>query len=188
HAMRISDNRYSRDRFRFDLALRFIRHEARTQTIRAWTGLSDDRIRKLYRTYLHEPGFAVSRPRGKSPQQSAFFTRSPKLKEESALLASVCSLLGVLPQTGAQFNQRALANLARGELLCQAFEVYQQLMPSRGISFEHAVFLVTALARGDELTIERCVECGVLCIANRLDRNAGCCADCAEQKAPNRRN
>jgi hypothetical protein len=47
HIMRISDNRYSRDRFRFDLALRFIRHEARTQTIRAWTGLSDDRIRKV---------------------------------------------------------------------------------------------------------------------------------------------
>ncbi len=33
--MRISDNRYSRDRFRLDLAFRFIRHEARTQTIRA---------------------------------------------------------------------------------------------------------------------------------------------------------
>ena len=29
--MRISDDRYSRDRFRLDLALRFIRHEARTR-------------------------------------------------------------------------------------------------------------------------------------------------------------
>jgi hypothetical protein len=45
---------------------------------------------KLYRGYLHEPGFAVSRPRGKSPQQSAYFTRSPKLKEESSLLAGLC--------------------------------------------------------------------------------------------------
>src|SRR5688572_18099605 len=52
--MRISDDRYSRDRLRLDLALRFIHHEARTHTIRAWTGLTDDRIRKLYRTYLHE--------------------------------------------------------------------------------------------------------------------------------------
>jgi hypothetical protein len=78
---------------------------------------------------LNEPGFAVSRPRGKSPQQSAFFTRSAKLKEESSFLASVCSLLGVLPQAGTQFNQKTLANLARGELLCQAFEVYQQLIP-----------------------------------------------------------
>ena len=65
--MRISDDRYSRDRLRLDLALRFIHHEARTHTIRAWTGLTDDRIRKLYRTYLCEaggggwPGIAASR-------------------------------------------------------------------------------------------------------------------------------
>jgi len=45
--MRISDDRYSRERLCLDLALRFLRHEARTQTIRTWTGLTDDRIRKL---------------------------------------------------------------------------------------------------------------------------------------------
>jgi hypothetical protein len=176
--MRISDNRYSRDRSRFDLALRFIRHEARTQTIRAWTGLSDDRIRKLYRSYLNEPGFAVSRPRGKSPQLCAFFTRSPRLKEESSFLASVCSLLGVLPQGGTKFNQKSLANLARGELLCQAFEVYQQLMPSAGISFEHAVFLVTALARGDELALSHCSGCGALIVLDRAAVNAADCLHC----------
>jgi hypothetical protein len=42
-----SDDRYSRKRLCLDLALRFLRHEARTQTIRTWTGLTDDRIRKL---------------------------------------------------------------------------------------------------------------------------------------------
>jgi len=46
--MRISEDRYERDRQRLELALRFLTHEARTQTIRVWTGLSDDRIRKLY--------------------------------------------------------------------------------------------------------------------------------------------
>src|SRR6202035_4392587 len=122
--MRICDDRSRRERLALELALRFLRHEARTQTIRAWTGLSDDRIRKLYRSYLHEPGFAVGRPRGKSPQQCTFFTRSPQLKEESSFLASVCSLLGVLPQAGTTLNQKALANVTRGELLCQAFEVY----------------------------------------------------------------
>jgi hypothetical protein len=45
--MRISDDRYDRERSSLDLALKFLRHEARTQTIRSWTGLSDDRIRKL---------------------------------------------------------------------------------------------------------------------------------------------
>jgi hypothetical protein len=179
--MRISDNRYSRDRFRLDLAVRFIRHEARTQTIRAWTGLSDDRIRKMYREYVKEPGVAVSRPRGKSPQQCAFFTRSPTLKEESSLLASVYSLLGVLPQAGTVFNQKALASLARGELLCQAFEVYQQLMTSHGISFEHAVFLVTALARGDELQLAHCELCGALTVVDRFAFKAQRCLHCSDQ-------
>jgi len=184
--MRISDNRYSRDRFRFDLALRFIRHEARTQTIRAWTGLSDDRIRKLYRAYLHEPGFAVSRPRGKSPQQCTYFTRSPRLKEESSFLASVCSLLGVLPQAGIRLNQKALANVTRGELLCQAFEVYQQLMPSAGISFEHAVFLVTALARGDELALGNCDGCGAVIVLDRAAVDAPSCLHCVSSSDTDR--
>jgi len=37
--MRISDDRYNRERARMELALRFLHHEARKQTIRAWTGL-----------------------------------------------------------------------------------------------------------------------------------------------------
>jgi hypothetical protein len=176
--MRISDNRYNRDRFRLDLALRFIRHEARTQTIRAWTGLSDDRIRKLYRSYLHEPGIAVSRPRGKSPQQCTYFTRSPRLKDESSFLASLCSLLGVLPQAGMQVNQKALANLTRGELLCQAFEVYHDLVEDPHISFEHLVFLVRALAEGDELVLASCEDCGVLAVADRFTFQPQHCLYC----------
>ena len=75
-AMRISDDRYHRERLRMELALRFLRHEARTQTIRAWTGLSDDRIRKLYRSYLGDARGELPRHRGKSPHQVAYFTRS----------------------------------------------------------------------------------------------------------------
>ncbi|HEV2700783.1 MAG TPA: hypothetical protein VGV09_04070 [Steroidobacteraceae bacterium] len=179
--MRISDHRYSRDRFRLDLAMRFIRHEARTQTIRAWTGLSDDRIRKMYREYMQEPGFAVSRPRGKSPQQAAFFTRSPKLQEESSLLASVCSLLGALPQVGTPINRQALANLSRGELLCQAFEVYRELVADPRISFEHLVFLVSALAGGQELTLACCEQCGALIVADRMALRARRCPHCASR-------
>lgn len=179
--MRISDNRYSRDRFRLDLALRFIRHEARTQTIRAWTDLSDDRIRKLYRAYLHEPGTAVSRPRGKSPQQCAFFTRSPKLQEESSFLASLCSLLGALPRAGAAVSRQALANLSRGELLCQAFEVYHDLVADPHISFEHLVFLVSALAEGEELTLADCEDCGALTVVDRISFKAHRCQCCASR-------
>src|SRR5262245_61166652 len=95
--MRISDDRYSRDRLRLDLALRFMRHEARTHTIRKWTGLSDDRIRKLYREYLERSRSQVSRHRGKSPGQANYFTRTPRVQQESAVLASLYCMLGALP-------------------------------------------------------------------------------------------
>lgn len=177
--MRVSDDRYTRDRQRLDVALRFIRHEARTHTIRAWTGLTDDRIRKLYRSYLCGSGNAtIARHRGKSPQQVAFFTRTPRVQQESAVLASLCSLLGVVPQRQVADAARTLPGVARGELLCQAFEAYRALIAVPLISFEHTVFLVTALARGDELCFAGCEDCGSLFVADRLSLRGRSCPHC----------
>jgi hypothetical protein len=178
--MRISDDRYSRDRSRFDIAVQFIRHEARTHTIRAWTGLSDDRIRKLYRSYLCEShGAPPARHRGKSPQQVAFFMRSGRARQESALLASLCRLLGALPQAPAPQLARSLASLTRGELLCQAYEAYRGLIPEGLISFEHAVFLLTTLVRGDELILGACRDCSAALIVDRWSLRAPRCPLCA---------
>jgi hypothetical protein len=176
--MRVSDDRYSRDRLRLDLALRFIRHQARTHTIRTWTGLTDDRIRKLYRSYLHQPGCSVRRPRGKSPQQATFFTRTPRLQQESALLASLCSLLGALPRRAPPGNAATSPGVAQGEMLCQAFEAYRILVPQARISFEHLVFLVTALARGDELKLAGCSVCGALLVVERVTLRETRCLSC----------
>src|ERR1700733_9653704 len=95
--MRVSDDRYTRDRERFDLALRLIHHEARTHTIRQWTGLTDDRIRKLYRSYAMHPGARrVLRHRGKSPRQAAFFFKSEESNFQSAQLASLYLMFGLV--------------------------------------------------------------------------------------------
>ena len=177
--MRISDDRYRRERARMELALRFLRHEARTQTIRAWTGLSDDRIRKLYRSYLGHARRQLPRHRGKSPHQVAYFTRSLRLQEETALLASVLSLLGALPAAAA-----AAPGLTRGELLCQAFEAYRLLLPSAQISFEHAVFLATALGRGDQLRLAPCSECGGLLVTERFALRSVRCHHCSTTTPP----
>jgi hypothetical protein len=184
--MRISDDRYSHERARMELALRFLRHEARTQTIRAWTGLSDDRIRKLYRTYMNHARRHLARHRGKSPHQVAYFTRSARLQQESAVLASVLALLGVVPtavpagRPGATAPAAAsLPGLGRGELLCQAFEAFRQFFPSAQISFEHAVFLATALARGDQLRLDGCSSCGSLIVTERFPLRAARCHHCA---------
>ena len=184
--MRVSDHRYSRDRLRLDLALRFIRHEARTRTIRAWTGLTDDRIRKLYRSYFAHPARTVARPRGKSPQQAAFFTRSPRLQQETAFLASLCSLLGALPQAReaprpAVRTGEVEPAVALGERVCQAFEVYRMIVPAARISFEHLILLLAALKRGDELKLTACCGCGALLVVERLAGRDTRCLDCTAQ-------
>src|ERR1700692_1940388 len=182
--MRISDDRYSRDRLRFDVALQFIRHEARTHTIRAWTGLSDDRIRKLYRSSLCDcQGTPLARHRGKSPQQVAYFMRTARARQEAALLASLCRLLGALPQGPAPELARLLPRLGRGELLCQAYETYRGLIPDGLISFEHAVFLLTTLVRGDELILGACRDCGAALIVARWSLRAPRCPLCAADHA-----
>ena len=180
-----------------ELALRFLRHEARTQTIRAWTGLSDDRIRKLYRSYMSQARRQLPRHRGKSPHQVAYFSRSMRLQEETALLASVLSLLGVVPAAALAGAAAAaslpgadgaggasLPGITRGELLCQAFEAFRLLLPSAHISFEHAVFLATALARGDQLRLGDCSDCGSLMVTERLLLRHARCPHCAGAAAP----
>jgi hypothetical protein len=189
--MRISDDRYSRERARLELALRFLRHEARTQTIRAWTGLSDDRIRKLYRSYLGQTRAQLPRHRGKSPRQVAYFSRSLRAQEEATLLASVLSLFGVLPTPllsgpplpwpapAAAPRERAPPGLLRGELLCQAFEAFRFLMPGAQTSFEHAEFLVRTLSCGDQLRLGACGECGSVMVSERFLLRAQRCPHCA---------
>ncbi len=185
--MRISDDRYSRDRLRLDLALRFIHHEARTHTIRAWTGLTDDRIRKLYRTYLFEAGGAtVARHRGKSPRQAAFFTRSLRMRREAAVFASVSSLFGLItPQTitmspsGVARSSESAPTVARGALLCEAFEAYTALIGESQISFEHAVYLLGALLAGDELRIAHCRDCSGVLVTDRLALRIPVCNECS---------
>ena len=74
--MHISNDLYFRDRQRHDLALRMIRHEARTCTIRSCTGLTDDRIRRLYKTFTRNHSHIdVRRRRGKSPRQVLYGDR-----------------------------------------------------------------------------------------------------------------
>jgi hypothetical protein len=179
--MRISDDRYSRERLRMELALRFLRHEARTQTIRAWTGLSDDRIRKLYRSYLSEARRQLPRHRGKSPHQVAYFTRSQQLQQESAVLASMLSLLGVIPAQAPGAADAAPPGLMRGALLCAAFEAYRAYVPAAQISFEHAVFLVTALTRGDQLRLGGCAGCGALIVTERFPARQQRCQLCVQR-------
>jgi hypothetical protein len=161
--MRVTDDRYSRDRLRLELALRLISHEARTQTIRQWTGLSDDRIRKLFRSYIR-PGAGVRRHRGKSPRQVGHFLRGGLGGADAHALASMLLLFGVLPSPAAAARRPGearvpLPSLVRGRLLCDAFETYRRVVPRARIDFEHAVSLAIALHEGGEIRLRWCDAC-----------------------------
>ena len=178
--MRVSDDRYTRDREKFDLALRLIRHEARTYTIRQWTGLSDDRIRKLYRSYIvHQDAHGVHRHRGKSPRQAAFFFRSAELNFHAAQLASLFVMYGLVRGTDHGLEPRyRVGSLESGALLCRAYEAYRELHTPASISFEHAWFLLLALARHDEVGIARCDRCGGVRVRDLLARHKRDCSNC----------
>jgi hypothetical protein len=154
--MHISNDRYFDDRQRHDLALRMIRHEARTCTIRLCTQLTDDRIRRLYKTYAaHVLSSSVRRHRGKSPRQIAFFTRNTLTQFESSLLAGIFTSFGLLEDA----SQRTDHSIAYGELFCDAYETHLQLLQPATISFEHAWFLLQLLRRNTALRALRCRRC-----------------------------
>ncbi len=173
--MRVSDDRYNRDRRRFDLAMRMLLREARTSTIHCWTGLSGDRIRKLYNAYLAgREGAPCRRMRGRASQRVDFFLCSPARVLEATTLASLYSMLGLLerPQ-GAE-----LLTVERGMMFCQAYETYRSIHGDSAITFESASYLLMLLLRGEELSLGRCEPCGRMYLKDLLARQDIGCPHC----------
>jgi hypothetical protein len=188
--MHISNERYFHERQRHDLALRMIRHEARTCTIRSCTGLTDDRIRRLYKTYAsHMPSVPVRRRRGKSPRQVAFFVRNARAQLESSMLASVFATFGLWrAQTnvphgsiapGSTSGSTALGSIEHGRLFCDAYETHRQLLRNADISFEHAWFLLQLLSRNAHLHAVRCRHCDSQYLRDQVNMCRRACPVCA---------
>ena len=178
--MRISDNRYNRDRLRLEVALRLIRHEARTRTIRQWTGLTDDRIRKLYHSYL-QGGGRTTRHRGKSPRQAAYFLRTARMRDEASALASLCCLVGLFEGHCDDSRPPHATDVHRAASLCRAYEGYRAAVRNPAIAFEHAVLLVNALGRGNELRLGDCQDCGALLVVDSLGLRPARCSLCSTE-------
>jgi hypothetical protein len=184
--MRITDDRYTRDRLRLDLALRLIGHEARTRTIRSWTGLTDDRIRKLYRSYVADAGRReVRRHRGKSPRQSAYFMRNAAIRREAAGLATLLCILGLLRRE-AGAAPGAVEQLRWGESFCEAYETFASLFEHPQISFEHACHLLRSLEKQNEICLDDCEGCGSLLVVMRYAERPKACEFCATSRPPAR--
>lgn len=165
--MRLSEDRYFSDLRPMLLALRMLKLEARTRTICTWTGLSRDRIRKLAISSLppHSSGQRV-RHRGRSPQQTGYFFRSPSIHTHASTIACNFTLVGLVPAE--TISARAFPSVSRGDLLCMAYETYYVSYTDILIDFERAILLATALAQRDEVDLGRCGDCGAMMIVDRL--------------------
>lgn len=189
--MRLTDDRYSGERSQFELALRMIRHEARTRTIRECTGLSDDRIRKLYATYFRDSGNTiVKRRRGKSPRQVTRYVKTPENQlQATTLVALFCA--GLLVRI--DDNDRVHACWPRpdvefGHRLCRAFETYLLLHDNANLNFEWAWNLLQCISYNDELYLAQCRSCEARYVqdAYALDRGTcpACCMEIARRSVP----
>ena len=164
---------------RFNLAERMVRLEARTHTIRRWTGLSEGRVRALYRLHVRDRGGARPvRHRGPPPHLVSFFLKTAQLRAEAAALAVLCSTLEVLPERRLANVRRELPGVQRGEALCRAYELYCALTGGTELTLEHAVLLVTAIAQGNELSLEHCAECGGALVYGPADLSRRICLAC----------
>ena len=162
------------------VAMCFLAYEARTQTIQTWTGLSHDRIRKLYREYMANASRFVARRRGKSPHQVAYFWDTSRVRQEAAWLASLLTLLGIIRWDQSDNQGDSFPDLERAELLCRAYGIYQSMIPSSQISFEHMVFLAKVLCNGNQIRLGTCPSCGGLVIVDPLSIHDNRCNQCSQ--------
>ena len=187
--MRLTDDRYAGERSQFELALRMIRHEARTRTIRECTGLSDDRIRKLYSTYFRNSGNpGVRRRRGKSPRQIGRFVKNPDYQlQATTLVALYCvGLLLRIDERDRVHPCWPRPDVEFGHRVCRAFETYLLLHDRALLSFEWAWNLLHSICHGDELYLATCGECRARYVQDAYALDLKTCPAC-EIEAQRRR-
>jgi hypothetical protein len=177
--MRVSEDRYSRDLRRLNLAERFLRHEVRTQWICAWTGLSVHRVRNLYRSYDKSSG-GIPRHRGPSPNRLASYLRSPALRAEASAIGGLARVFEVVPPKPAPNAWRDRANVEAGERLCAVFELYQQIVPQSRFTMDQFIRLAIALTEGGYLEMGHCTTCHGALLVERLVPSRRLCLACQQ--------
>ena len=179
--MRVSEDRYTRDLRRIQLAHRFIRHNVRSYWIRAFTRFTEGRIRNLLRSY----GLASDRGhryRGSPPR---LYTRLmvPKNHSEASALAGIAFVWHLVPEVPVPNASRTLPSLDFGETLCDAFELFRLMIPGGTLNLDRFILLVMALAER-QLTVGHCSHCRALILSDPLGVKRRICVHCEKYPSP----
>jgi hypothetical protein len=163
-------NRYHLDLRIFNLAVRMLGHGARTGNICNFTGLSDDRVRKLEKIRGREGLPLAKRDRGPTPSAPSERLDSASLRSEAAALTGLCRFFGVFPPTGMKNARKRIPSLERGEALVAALDLFQFLVPNGRITLDELLLLVANVAEGGGWAFWCCPECGSQCLIDTLAR------------------
>ena len=175
--MRATDDRYRGEQAKFDLAMTMIKYEARTGTIKYFTGLNDDRIRKLYTTYFKFGTAPVRRRRGRSPTRIGPLVRTPQRALESGVFANLLLANGLFSLDNPP-GPSLKGNIELGKRFCECFESFEELVPQSTLSFEWGWNLLVSIRRGDELGLRRCTNCSVCYVFDLLSLPRPACPTC----------
>lgn len=176
--MRVSEDRYTRDLRRIQLAHRLIRHEVRTYWIRAFTHFTEGRIRNLLRSYgLATDG--LHRHRGQTPRLYSRFLTPAKHSEASAL-AGLAFAWHLVPEEPVRNAWRTLPSLEFGEELCDAFELFRLMVPGGTLNLDRFILIVMALAER-QLSVGHCGHCRALILLDPLGAKRLLCVSCERQ-------
>lgn len=184
--MRVTDNRYAGEIDKFNLAMRMIRHEARNGTIRALTGFTEDRVRKLVVNYCRQSGGPQPRRRrGKSPRRIGRFISSSARQADATALASlfVYCRVATLDDCGGFLRIADTSRVQLGQRLCQAFETYRSVLGGPRLSFEWAWSLYCAMVESSEIYFARCASCSAPYVQDRYALDYRRCPACERHDA-----
>lgn len=181
--MRISEDRFTRDLRRIELAKRLLAHRVRTAWISLWTGLSGHTVRNLYCSYVKDQSSPPARKRGPAPENPLTFLRYVRLRDEGSILAALAYQFGLVPQEPVSNARRVLARLEVGEKLCQAYELFQHLLPSATFGMEQYMVLLFALAERTDLALDFCEGCQGVLLIDPLGRARRMCSRCRNEAA-----
>ncbi len=164
-----------RDFKRYQLALRLMRHQARTRTISTLTHLTRHQLATLRQRWRVPQDM---RHRGPAPQSLSVFFRSPRARSEGAALAVLCRKYNAIPTWRSPGSPKGLLSLELGEQLCLVFEVYRSCCPASTVEFEQLLLLAIGLAKSDEIALSRCVACRGTILVDRLSAPRHTCSHC----------
>lgn len=136
------------------VALRMLKFEARTRTIRLATGLSEEQIRRLY----HRAAMANTsqRHRGRSPSSVAQFTRNFVAQLEASIISGVLVKHGLLK--GRRPKPWLNIGMHYARLFCAAYAEYLQIA-HQALNFEQAWYFARSLAARGEIYLQNCGRC-----------------------------